>query len=490
MELGNRAYHLTLTPDASGVHARLEDLRAGFLCADAPYLWRAARRVGEDSVASTRLRDAKVAKDGDALRVTGRLAGLALEQTFRLPADRPIMEEHLVLRNRTEESVDLQELRTGFQHPIVEVVEGFTQRRPQCNDRFAAVPLRHHALSPRGVDVDFSIQDMMVRLGDEGRLCRWQAGCIPEMHWASEAWVWLHGGHALLIGTYSQEAIEFSVLALYVEPEVREFRLVFGGTSTVGGDPRRLEGIGPGESRSFGLTRYETVSGGHSEACKAYRDFLDSRGCRFPAGFDPPVHWNELFDNPEWGLWHPGPLEPGRETWAPRPPETRKVTYTRKMMEIEAAKAAGYGCQTLYLDPGWDTDFGSFLWAADRLGPCAQFVQDMEKRHGLKTAVHLATAPWMSNDARAERHRHWPQAARCRDAEGVLTHHVCLGSKPTSTPTWSLPGGCTTGIRTSSSRCTTWWRGGRTSGRLPCTTSTGCREATTRPGASSSWADL
>jgi hypothetical protein len=27
-----------------------------------------------------------------------------------------------------------------------------------------------------------------------------------------------------------------------------------------------------------------------------YRRVLDERGCRFPATYDPPVHWEQLYD--------------------------------------------------------------------------------------------------------------------------------------------------------------------------------------------------
>lgn len=44
------------------------------------------------------------------------------------------------------------------------------------------------------------------------------------------------------------------------------------------------------------------------------------------------------------------------------------------MME-EAAKARDYSCEALYLDPGWDTDAGTFLWGEEWLGDRRQFIQ-------------------------------------------------------------------------------------------------------------------
>ena len=52
-------------------------------------------------------------------------------------------------------------------------------------------------------------------------------------------------------------------------------------------------------------------------------------GC--PEGFNPPVHWNELYDNKLW--WLPGDEQNN--------PEMRKKYYTLESMKEEAAKAIG-----------------------------------------------------------------------------------------------------------------------------------------------------
>ena len=62
---------------------------------------------------------------------------------------------------------------------------------------------------------------------------------------------------------------------------------------------------------------------------------------------------------------------------------TRPQAYTLSLVEEEAIKARDYGCQALYLDPGWDTDFGTFLWGEDWLGPEEAFVARMRDAYGL-----------------------------------------------------------------------------------------------------------
>ena len=83
----------------------------------------------------------------------------------------------------------------------------------------------------------------------------------------------------------------------------------------------------------------------------------DEKGCRFPDDYNPPVHWNELYDNPEWyGVSTPGLSAESRAA-------ARAYSYNRALIEEEAAKARDYSCESLYLDPGWDIRFGSFIWA-------------------------------------------------------------------------------------------------------------------------------
>ncbi len=223
---------------------------------------------------------------------------------------------------------------------------------------------------------------------------------------------------ALVISKFNQAGLEFSTIA--VEPTEEGVLLRFGGAGTHAGDPSALRSIAPGATVKLGVTRYESIQGGYEQAAYAFRGFLDEQGCRFPPGFDPPVHWNELYDTPEWNLVSPG-SPPGRRM-------TRPVAYTRELMEREAEKAVLYGCQALYLDPGWDTDFGTFLWGESWLGPRRSFVQDMKSRHGLGVSLHCPLSTWMSTDGRAV--PTWPRDSwRMRQDGTVVDGAVCLGSR-------------------------------------------------------------
>jgi hypothetical protein len=124
------------------------------------------------------------------------------------------------------------------------------------------------------------------------------------------------------------------------------------------------------------LVRYQAIAGGFEDACYAFRDLLDENTCRFPKGYNPPVHWEQLYDME--GAW-----------------DDRPHKYTKAIVEKEAEKGVAYSCEALYLDPGWDTAFGTFLWGEQWLGPRRDFVEEMRSKYGLKVALHTPLASWV-----------------------------------------------------------------------------------------------
>ena len=119
-------------------------------------------------------------------------------------------------------------------------------------------------------------------------------------------------------------------------------------------------------------------------AYRAFRDERSARGHGLPADFDPPVHWNELYDNKLFSL--PGA---GQDD-----PEMRAKYYTAADMREEAAKAVAYSCEALYLDPGWDTNFASKIWDEARLGPVTDFIRMMRDDYGLAVSFHAPLSGW------------------------------------------------------------------------------------------------
>jgi hypothetical protein len=63
-------------------------------------------------------------------------------------------------------------------------------------------------------------------------------------------------------------------------------------------------------------------------------------------------------------------------------------------MREEAAKAKAIGCEALYLDPGWDTNFASKIWDEMRLGAYSSFTQMLMQEYGLKSSLHTPLTGW------------------------------------------------------------------------------------------------
>ncbi len=418
--LRNGAYDLRIRIAPQQVYIHLYDNKMGLCLADEAYLYRTTKGHPEGHLVASGLQGAAVRHDGDALVITGTLAGLRVRHTLRLPSDADVLEERIQLHNPTEETVRLERLTAGFQR---KAASGFGAVLPEiARDRLAAIPFKHRATDPTGFDADFSLSDLVRQPGLERRATdrpkTFAHGHAPATQWASEGWAWTHEDHSLAICTFNQDAMQFSTLALEAYDD--HLALRFGGVSTVDGEPSALQRLGPGQTIDLGITRYETVEGGYEEASYAFRAFLDAQGCRFPDDFDPPVHWNELYDNPEWNL--------ARPSAAPARRMTRPKAYTRALLEQEAEKAVAYGCQALYLDPGWDTDFATLLWGEEWLGPRSEFVRDMREKHGLKVSLHCPLATWLSMDGRGV--LSWPEEAYQMNAQGeIIEGAVCLGSR-------------------------------------------------------------
>jgi hypothetical protein len=143
-----------------------------------------------------------------------------------------------------------------------------------------------------------------------------------------------------------------------------------------------MERFEPTSSVYLGMNRIYSITGGYNQIAYQYRDMLDELGCRFPENYDPPVHWEQLYSKNM------------TEAWV----GNRELFTRENLITNEVRKAKEYSCQALYLDPGWDTEFGSFIWATERLGDCKDYVEMMKKEYGLKTSLHTPLSPWASNE--------------------------------------------------------------------------------------------
>lgn len=423
-EISNNAYRLTVRKSENGIHVRFYDKLMDFIFCDGPYLYRIAQDVESGTMHYKALDDITINSDNNSIMINAEIGNLNLNHEFILPNNRPIMEEQISLRNESDAIISLNEFEMGFQTIVTNEI-GEVKREFE-GDRFVAVPFRHRASDPPGFIHDYSIADVVNKSGFEPRLNEFiRYKRIPSRHRYSEGWAWMHGEYVLGIYKFNQEHMEFSTVSTQAVPEGVVLR--FGGSCMRNEEPSVLKRISPGKTVNLGVMRYQTLKGDYTEALYALRNMLDEKGCRFPDDFNPPIHWNELYDNPEWqGVSTPG------QPYTPRA-SVRKRSYSRELIEQEAAKARDYSCESLYLDPGWDTVFGSFKWGKEWLGSQSKFVKMMKSEYGLAVSLHCPLATWMSHPRyRMDNtsYMEWPKESERMDPEGnVIEQSVCLGSQ-------------------------------------------------------------
>lgn len=414
IEKANRGYRIKIEQDDVHLVFRLHDLQMDFELANGPYLYRLIRKVkaGESRLCEG-LADVSIDATDDTIRITGTLGGLQLVHDCRLPDGAAYFEERITLHNPEAEQIELIDLSCAWQRRITNDVGALIP--DVVADRMIAIPFRHGPTDLVGTDIDFSFERLATGSGRELRInalapLPWGHGHVRSSRYFSEGWSWTHGNHSLGIFKFNQDAMEFSVLDTRIDQGGT--LLCFGGVGLRDGEPAIAMNIQSGVHIGLGLTRYETTPGDFTEAYYAFRRFLDQNGCHFPAGFNPPVHWNELYDNAEYTLSTAG-HPPGKR-------KTRHLTYTKDLMLKEAAKARSYFCEALYLDPGWDTEFGSFLWGEEWLGDRKQFIETVRNQYGLQVSLHCPLATWMSFDQRGV--PYWPESAQCMDESGAGVH--------------------------------------------------------------------
>jgi hypothetical protein len=329
---------------------------------------------------------------------------ILVQQVFRVPKNGDFFEESISLRNRGSRKYKVRDVAFGFRKII------YNRNKAKWADAFEdfiLVPVPHRRRFGHRVDrkvSEYTLADLLPHMWENvpgpGEP---DDRNLPDH--GSEGWVWTDGRRGLLVLKYQPDQIEFSIFK--GEIHTPDFCARYGGAGVWRGDPESAQELNPGETVQFGISRYELIEGGWKEGYYAFREFLGSHGKKFPDTYDPPVHWNELY-NLSWRLGD------------------GSTRYTLGQLYREAEIAADMGCEALYLDPGWDTVEGSTIWDEKHLGiPLKDFVQTVKDRYGLKIALHL-----MSNTNSKEE---YPGMYR-RDEHGQIVTiwngaKVCMQSK-------------------------------------------------------------
>lgn len=429
--LGNVALELCISTK-NGINPNLLlDRRTGRRCADTDYCYGTPDATLPKLIELPKI----VRHKNGSTKVTliGQQDDLRIEHRFRVMEK--ALEEQLRITNTGDEVVPFGDKAFGFAKTLFDGKSWFSDLKG-C--RFVAIPYRREPET--GAFQDFSVDEIVWRSGwfhvvnypgIGFPIQRFQASSF-----GSEAWAWVDadGDHVLVIAKYSNlwhehpareesigkipptGAMEWSLLEpMWVagtgglgSGTGQKMVLRFGGADIWKlGDPEVPSELKPGESFTFGVTRYIPCRGGWKGAFYAFRDWMESLGHKPPKDYNPPVHWNELYDNPLW--------------WGADTPERRKQFYRREHMEEEAQKAAELGCEALYLDPGWDTSFASSVWADDRLGKQDEFVRMLKECYGLQLSLHTPLAGWCDVNA-------YPIEARRKSRDGQVLQSLCSAS--------------------------------------------------------------
>ena len=392
--LGNGALEVVIETREGPDPRALKAVASGRVYADADYVY--AFGDGRPRLSQ----EPRIIARADGSKETalvGRIGDLEIEQRFVALAGDPAIEEQVTIRNRGKQALDTSGFACGFGKRLSDAEGWFTDA---ADSNLVAIPYKRDPET--GEFCDYRLSDLAWQSGWYHTASRQPKVMTPAF--GSEGWAWVDENESLLILKYNPEAMEWSL----IEPQWRaptEMTLRFGGAGIwKRGDPEGAARLEPGAEFKFGVTRYELCPGGWQAAFRAFRKFMDNKGHNTPAGYDPPVHWNELYDNPLW--------------WEPDTPQRRAQFYRREDMEVEARKAAELGCEALYMDPGWDTSFASSVFAADRLGAHKDFARIMRERYGLALAFHTPLAGWSDVNA-------YPVEARRRDRDGNRLESLC-----------------------------------------------------------------
>ncbi|QGQ94270.1 hypothetical protein EHS13_04800 [Paenibacillus psychroresistens] len=375
----------------------LRDLQSRRVYADDSYAWLCENQpqlIGKPSITT---------EDNGTYKVvfSSKAGELGIEQIWTMPGDETgVLTEVIRIYNPSLQTLDTSSFACGF---VKNVHDGNDWLPGMSQQRFCDVPYRRHPET--GELNDYDIQQLANQPNWFTTARSPDYNIEYTSDWGAEGWAWYQEGNTLLISKYNANAMEWSLISPMHKDETSETAkaLRFGGAGRWKlGDPEGAEKLLPGGEFSFGETRYQILDGEWKEAYSAFRQYTERKGHITPTGFNPPVHWNELYDNLLW--------------WIEDSQENRHKYYQKSDMKLEADKAKEFGCECLYLDPGWDTSLSSNIWANDRLGTQESFVQWLKDEYNMKLALHTPLAPWCDAGA-------YPEEASRMDKNGQRLKH-------------------------------------------------------------------
>ena len=323
-----------------------------------------------------KLSSREINKEGeDTLVIEGKFedAEVFINHKFKLEEDTIWLDEKITLINNGNKKVRFNLINFGFKKALFKQYSGWNENL----DEFKLISIPARRYFGYGEDrrkKNFTANDILFNA--------WIVKEAEMPGFCAEAWLWGDSQGGLLTCKYNQSQMEYSRFQRFSKTlsgrGAEDIYIIFGGVSLYEGNPELATVLEPQESYSFGLSRYAVYKGDYKEGYYLYRNHLEDQGHKFKEDYNPPVHWNELY-NLGWVEDKTGFFIDG----------TDFEVYTLEQLYNEADLARDIGAESLYLDPGWNITLGSEIWNEERFGPLKDFSNSIHKKYGLKLALHL-----------------------------------------------------------------------------------------------------
>ena len=311
----------------------------------------------------------------DTLIIEGKFEGtdIKLNQKFILKEDSQWLDEYITLTNRGKKRVKLGHINLGFKKALFKQFTGWNDHLDEYT--LSSIPTRRFYCYGDDRRKDFYTANDLV-------FGAWVDISVEMPGYCDEGWLWGNSKGGLLTCNYNPSQMEYSRFHRSANKlpgrGVEDVYIVFGGVFLYEGNPESVTNLDPQESYSFGVSRYAVYEGDYTNGYYLYRSHLEEKGHKFKDDYDPPVHWDELY-NLGWAYEKVGFFAESDEF----------EVYTLEQLYEEAALAKDVGAESLYLDPGWSTMHGSEIWNEERFGSLKEFSKTIHEKYGLKLALHL-----------------------------------------------------------------------------------------------------
>ncbi|MFW9823673.1 MAG: hypothetical protein ACFFE4_12090 [Candidatus Thorarchaeota archaeon] len=325
---------------------------------------------------SKKLSSREIRRQGsDILIIEGNFENteISITHEFNLKKDSEWLNEKITLINYGNKKVRFGLINFGFKKALFKQYSGWIDNL----DEFTLTPIptrRYFGYAEVRKKEFYNSNDLISSA--------WVDSQAEMPGFCAEGWLWGDSKGGILTCKYNPSQMEYSrfnrIPTILPGRGAEDVYILFGGVSLYEGNPELSMILEPNQSYSFGISRYAVYNGDYKDGYYLYRNHLEEFGHKIKDSYNPPVHWNELY-NLGWAAEKVGFFVDKSDF----------EVYTLEQLYNEAELAREIGAQSLYLDPGWDTHLGSEIWNEEKFGPLKDFSETIHEKYGLKLALHL-----------------------------------------------------------------------------------------------------